>query len=207
MNMMTTEPPRAVSHPLKSWMVAPRRIGKRTYRGHCVVAEAMHVTYQQQSTTFGRSAGVFGLSKDGDGFVTGGGGFVDTIHRGVVTVVFQDEEGVEQTHELPAAVASRVGSVARLDLVNGHVAAATNLTGKGRLLQLLSPADFIALPTLRKREIALGVVGLLLIANGSFEVKLLGALFAAVPAWRIWRIVEAHRHRRELGDYMAEISA
>ncbi|MEZ0496784.1 hypothetical protein [Sphingomonas sp. IW22] len=200
-----------VAHPLKSWMLSPRKIGNRRYQGHCVIAEAMHVTYQQQSTTFGRTAGVFGLSKDGDGFVTGGGGFVDTVHKGVVTVVFRDEDGAEQTHELPAAVATRNGTVARLDMMGSNVIGATNLSGKGRFLQLMDASSFIAMPKLLKREILLAVVALFMITGalprGDTQILFWGLVAALFPAIKIWRIVKARSERRELNGYMGEVFA
>jgi hypothetical protein len=206
---LTTTSAGDLSHSLKSWRLSPKRIGAKSYQGHCVVAQAVHVAYQQQSTTFGRTAGVFGLSKDGDGFVTGGGGFVDTVHRGVVTAVFRDDDGAEQTHELPAAVAAREGTVTRLDMIGGNVIAATNLSGKGRLLQLMDASSFIDVPSLSKGEIALGVIGVLLIINGvlGLKIDLLGwGLVLVIPAsFKIYRTTKAKDERKSLNDYIAEI--
>lgn len=211
MDLATTAGTQTLAHPLRSWALSPRKIGRHTYEGHCVVAQAMHVTYQQQSTTFGRTAGVFGLSKDGDGFVTGGGGFVNTVHKGVVTVVFCDEGGAEQTHELPAAVAAREGAVARLDMIGRNVIGATNLSGKGRHMQLMSSANFIDMPKLHKSHILLGVVAAILI-HGSLVLGWTNALswglvLGAIPGVRIWQIISARKQRRELDAYIGEVFA
>lgn len=200
-----------LAHPLKSWMVPPKTIGNRTFRGSCVVAEAMHVTYQQQSTTFGRTAGVFGLSKDGDGFVTGGGGFVDTVHKGVVTAVFRDQDGAEQTLELPAGVAAREGAVTRLDMIDSKVISATNISGKGRLIRVLDATSFIDMPTLGRFEIALAIIGTLMVfiglPKGDMSVTFWGLVAIGVGAFKIWRISKAKRERRELEEYMGEVCA
>lgn len=211
MNVTTVEAGTAVGHPLRSWSISPRRIGGKTYQGSCVVAQAMHCTYQQQSTTYGRTAGVFGLSKDGDGFVTGGGGFVDTKHKGVVTVVFQDEDGAEQTHELPAQVAARDGTIARLDMIGGNVIAATNLSGKGRHLQLMDASSFIAMPRASTFEVILGVVSVLMIltAFSDFDVSQMGwgLVVGLIPGIKLYRIQKARSERRELNGYMGEVFA
>lgn len=210
MDLVTATSEHGLSHSLKSWVLPLRRIGGKDYQGHCVIAEAMMVTYQQQSTTFGRTAGVFGIGIKGDSFVGGGGGFVDTSHRGVVTIVFRDTNGTEQTHELPAALAARAGSVARLDMMGSNVIAATNLSGKGRFLQLMDSSNFVAMPKFTKTDIVLAVIAMLLLFNGigTFSSMVGWGLIAAIaPALKAWRIVKARQHRRDVDSYMGEVFA
>lgn len=194
---------------LRSWLMQPRRIGGTMYQGGCVIARVRHVTYQQQSTTYGRSAGVFGLTSDGRGFVTGGGGFVDTDHRGVVNVVVEDEDGRHSTHELPSELALLEDSTLRLDLINDRIVSATNLTGRQGGVVLLGPSAFIGAASFTKLHglLMLATVlmaGQILSSHPIAGLAMTGAL-ATLPLMRMRRIQELKRRRVELKNYMLEV--
>jgi hypothetical protein len=193
---------------LKSWIIPPRRIGGRTYQGECVLARVRHATYQQQSTTFGRTAGVFGLSTNGNGLVTGGGGFIDTVHQGIVSLVLEDAAGRHVTQELPATVAALENGMVRLDLIDGRLIAATNLSGRQRPILLLGPAAFIEAPSFTRRDGALLLAAL--VSAGQFLAHPLVAtaltvVFGLVPGLRLRRMSIVRRRRSEFGDYMTEV--
>lgn len=194
---------------LRNWMLSPRRIGGTRYSGECIIARVRHATYQQHSTTHGRSAGVFGLTSDGRGFVTGGGGFVDTTHRGVVSVVLEDETGRHVTQELPSELALLEGGIIRLDLINGLVVCATNLTGRQGPVVLLGPSAFISSTTFTKRHVVL-IVATLLMAGQILSAHPIAGLattvaFAALPFIRLLQIQRSKRERTQLKDYMLEV--
>lgn len=194
---------------LRSWTVQPRRIGGTAYQGGCIIARIRHATYQQQSTTHGRSAGVFGLTSDGNGFVTGGGGYVDTHHRGVVSVVIEDENARHTTQELPSEMALLEGGILRIDLINGRVVAATNLSGRQGTLVLLGPSAFIGSASFTKLHgflmlAAVLMAGQILSSHPIAGLAMTGA-FAALPFTRLRKIRELKRRRVELKDYMLEV--
>jgi len=198
-----------ISHPLRSWLIPPRRIAGRTYQGECVVARVRHVTYQQQSTIYGSSAGVFGVSDRGTGFVAGGGGFVDTVHRGVVSVVLEDEAGRHVTEELPASVSLLDDGVVRLDRINGHLIAATNLTGRQGSIVLLGPSAFIDRIGFTRLHGVLMVATVMMagqmLSDHPFRGAALTAACAALPLLRYRRIQAVKRQRDRLKDYMVEV--
>ncbi|NYD89036.1 hypothetical protein [Sphingomonas melonis] len=197
------------SLPLRSWMVAPRRIGGRTYQGECIIARVRHVTYQQQSTTSGRTAGILGLSSDGAGFVTGGGGFIDTTHQGVVNVVLEDEVGRHMTLELPSEISVLPDSIVRLDQVNGRMIAATNITGRQGRIITLGPSGFIEAASFTKLHAALTIAAMMMagqILSPHFLAGLaMTAALAALPVHRFQRIQSLRRQRAELKNYMLEV--
>ncbi len=194
---------------LRNWLVPIRRIGSATYQGECVIACARHVSYQQQSTTFGSSSGVFGLTGNGNGFVTGGGGFVDTVHRGVVSVVLEDDGGRHVTEELPSGVAIMNGGVVRLDRINGRLIAVTNMTGRQDAHVLLGPSAFIGSLTLTKRHGVL-MLAALMMAGQAFSphpfagIAMTGAL-AALPILRLRKMHALKRDRQKFKNYMLEV--
>lgn len=209
MDVTTTDGTTTLGHPLKSWLLSPRRIGNNTYQGKCVVAEALHVHYQKESSVHGRTAGVFGFSDRGTGVTMGGGGYTATSHRDVVQVVFRDEDGAQQTHELPAKSASTVGCVTRLDMIGDAVVGCRNLSGKGQHLQLHDASSFIPVPVMTTFEVILGIVGALMIltAIGDLDLNQMfwGALIGALPAWKFYRMQKARSGRRELNGYIGEV--
>ncbi|MES3150831.1 hypothetical protein [Sphingomonas faeni] len=199
----------AASGGLRSWLIQPRRIGGTTYHGRCVIARVRHVTYQQQSTTHGRSAGVFGLASDGRGFVTGGGGFVDTDHRGVISVVVEDEDARHTTHELPSEMALLEGGILRLDLINDSLVSAANLTGRQDGIVLLGPSAFIGTASFTKLHgvlmfATLLMAGQILSPHPIAGLAMTGA-FATLPLLRLRRIRELRHERLELKNYMLEV--
>jgi hypothetical protein len=193
----------------RSWSIQPRRIVGTRYHGECVVARVRQATYQQQSTTHGRSAGVFGLTSDGRGFVTGGSGTVNTEHRGVVAVVLEAEDGRHTSQELPAELAVLEGGLLRLDLINGNVFSATNLTGRQGAMLLLGPSAFIAPASFTKGHAFLMVATVFMAGQilSPHPVAGLGmtALFAALPLARFLQIQKSKRGRLELKNYMVEV--
>lgn len=195
--------------PLRSWLVPPRRIEGIGYQGDCLIARVRLASYQQQSTTFGSSSGVFGLTGRGAGFVAGGGGFVDTVHRGVVSVVLEDAAGVHTNLELPAEVAVLDGGVVRLDRINGRVVAATNLTGGQEPVILLGPSAFIDRATLTKRHILLLIGAAMMVPQilspHPFLAIGLAAALAVPPLLRLRRMRSQARQRRQFKDYMLEV--
>lgn len=198
----------AVAPVLRSWLVQPSRIGARTYQGACVIGRVRRSTYQRQSTTFGRTAGVFGLSSDGRGFVTGGGGFVDTVHEGVVSVVLEDEDGRHSNLDLPAITALLEDSVVRIDSINSHPVAVTNMTGRQGPVMLLGPASFIDEVTFAPRHGVLLVAALLAvgqIATHPLAATAFAAAFGAAPLLRLRRMAAMRRQRASLGRYISEV--
>ncbi len=193
----------------RSWSIQPRRIVGTTYHGECVVAQVRQATYQQQSTTHGRSAGVFGLTSNGRGFVTGGGGTVNTEHRGVVAVVLEDEDGRHMSQELPAELAVLEGGLVRLDLINGNVFSATNLTGRQGAVVLLGPSAFIPSASFTKGHAFLMVATVLMagqiLSPHPFAGLGMTCLFAALPLTRFLQIQTSKRGRVELKNYMLEV--
>jgi hypothetical protein len=194
---------------LRSWVVPPRRIGGTTYQGECRIVRVRHASYHQQSTTFGRTSGVFGLASDGHGFVTGGGGFVDTTHRGVVSVVVEDEHGYHEAQELPSSTSALEGGVIRLDFINANLIAVTNLSGRQPPTLLLGPSAFIARTTLTRTHGALLLAALVSAGQlGSahpLEAAALTAAFGVAPAMRLRRLQSEARARRLLEQYMVEV--
>jgi len=194
---------------LRSWIIQHRRIGDATYHGECSIVRVRHVTYQQQSTTQGRSAGVFGLTSDGRGFVTGGGGFVDTEHRGVVSIVVEDECGRHTTRELPSEIPALEGGLLRLDLINGRLVGATNITGQQGTVVLLGPSAFIGSASFTKRHGFLMVAAVLMAGQIFSSHPIAGlamtAAFAALPIMRFRQIQHLKRQRVELKNYMIEV--
>jgi hypothetical protein len=194
---------------LRNWMLSPRRIGGARYRGECIIARVRQATYQQQSTTHGSSAGVFGLSSDGRGLVTGGGGFVTTAHRGMVSAVLEDETGRHVTQELPPEMALLEGGILRLDLINGTVVCATNLTGRQGPVVLLGPSAFISSATFTKRHAVLMIATVLMAGQILSAHPIAGlattAAFAALPFIRLRQIQRSKRERTQLKDYMLEV--
>lgn len=200
---------RHVAHPLRTWLVPPRRIHGVGYQGECMIAHVRHATYQQQSTTFGSSSAVFGLTGRGTGFVTGGGGFVDTVHRGVVSVVLEDAAGRHTNLELPAEMAILEGSVVRLDCINGNVVAATNMSGRQERIVLLGPSAFIGRMTLTKRHVLLLIGAVMMfpqvLSPHPFVAIATTAALAALPLRRMMEIRSRADRRKRLGHYMAEV--
>ncbi|MGP7795590.1 hypothetical protein [Sphingomonas sp. CLY1604] len=194
---------------LRSWLAPPRRIGGVAYQGDCVIVRVRQATYQQQSTTFGASSAVFGLAGRGTGFVAGGSGFVDTVHRGVVSVVLEDAAGAHENLELPAELALLEGGTVRLDRINGHVFAATNMSGRQGRVVLLGPSAFVGRMTLGKRHVLL-LIGSAMMVPQIFSPHPFLAIattvcLAVVPLHRM-REIRAREDRRErLGSYMAEV--
>lgn len=211
MDVTTTEANTKLAHPLKSWSLSPRRIGRNTYQGKCVVAEALHVQYQKESSVRGYQAGVFGFSHRGDGLTLGGGGMTTTTHRDVVQVVFRDQDGAQQTHELPSKSASTVGCVTRLDMIGENVIGCRNLSGKGQHLQLHDATSFIDLPRFGKLEIVLGVLAFIMFASALHDMRPATLMWVFIlgffPGLKAYRIMKAHRERRELNGYMGEVFA
>jgi hypothetical protein len=195
--------------PLRSWLVPSRRIGGIGYQGDCLIARVRLASYQQQSTTFGSSSGVFGLAGRGAGFVAGGGGFVDTVHRGVVSVVLEDAAGMHANLELPAELAVLDGGIVRLDRINGRVVAATNLTGGRELVILLGPSAFIDRTTLTKRHVLLLIGAAMMVPQILSPHPFLAigsaAALAAPPLLRLRRMRSQARQRRQFKDYMLEV--
>ncbi|WP_344691161.1 hypothetical protein [Sphingomonas cynarae] len=194
---------------LRSWAVQAPRIGGRSYQGVCIIARVRHVAYQQQSTTFRRTSGILGLTYDGKGFVTGGGGSIDTTHRGVVSVVLEDEDGRHCTQELPAELSALPDSVIRLDQINGRVVAATNISGRQDRLLLLGPSGFIGRATFSKVHGVLIVAtimsaGQILSPHPLAGLAMTGAC-ATMPLLRFRRIQMLRRQRAELKRYMVEV--
>ncbi|MBW6528475.1 hypothetical protein KZ813_16650 [Sphingomonas sp. RHCKR7] len=199
-----------IAQRLRSWTIQPRRIGGRTYQGECQIARVLSATYQQQSTTFGRTAGILGLSSDGRGFVTGGGGFVDTVHRGLVSAVMEDETGRHLSEELPAAVAALEGSVLRLDRVNGRLVAVTNVTGRQQRITLLGSEAFIGRPPFTRRDgilLLAAIVSVGQIASHPLPALALATVFGALPVIRLRRIALMHRRRTSLSGYIEEVTS
>ncbi|NYD89021.1 hypothetical protein [Sphingomonas melonis] len=165
--------------------------------------------YQQHATTFGRTAGVLGLSSDGNGFVTGGGGFIDTTHRGVVSVVLEDESGRHSTQELPSDISVLQDGIVRLDQVNGRIIAATNLTGRQNAMVLLGPSGFIEAASFTRMHGALMIATVLMAGQTLSPRPFLGltmtAALASLPILRFRRIRMLRRQRAELKDYMIEV--
>lgn len=201
--------PPSANPALRSWVVPPRRIGGTTYQGECSIVRVLHASYQQQSTTFGRTAGVFGLASDGRGFVTGGGGFVDTTHQGIVSVVLEDEHGRHATRELPSSTSALEGGVVRLDFINGNLVAVTNLSGRQARTLLLGPSAFIERTTLTRTHGVLLLATLLSAGQlGSahpLEAAAFTAAFGVAPALRLRRMQSDARSRRRLEQYMVEV--
>ncbi len=194
---------------LGNWVIQPRRIGGRVYQGDCSILQVRNATYQQQSTTFGRTTGVFGLSGDGHGFVTGGGGFVDTSHRGVISTVVEDEYGRHTTVELPAEASVLPDSVIRLDRINGHVIAVTNMSGRQGALLLLAPSAFVAGIGFTRIHGVL-MLATVLMAGQILSPHPIGGLSltlacAALPVLRWRRIRNLQQQRHALKDYMVEV--
>lgn len=199
----------APTSPLRSWLVPPRRIDGVAYQGDCLVACVRMASYQQQSTTFGSSSGVLGLAGRGGGFVAGGGGYVDTVHRGVVSVVLEDAAGRHANLELPAELAILDGGVVRLDRINGRVIAATNMTGRQEPVILLGPSAFIDRTTLTKRHVLL-LIGAAMMAPQAFSPHpflaiATAATLAAVPLLRLRRMRAQARRRKQFKDYMLDV--
>lgn len=193
---------------LKDWIVPPRQIGRMAYQGRCVMFETMQTTYQQQSTTFGRTAGVGGFIWDGYGGIGGGGGFVDTVHRGVVTAIVRYEDGKEEALELPAQTALREGSIGRIDYVNHQMAFVRNLSGGGAIIALRSPADYIALPMLTKRDAFMSIIGVCMLpaAIGSLAIAGVAAVLIGLPAWTAYTNLRAKAERKGLARFMLEVA-
>lgn len=189
---------------LRSSVVPAKRIGRRTWTGKTVVAQALHVTYQQKLFVSGYIAPTYGGIYDGTGAVFGAGGSIGSSNESVVTVVHADERGVENTTELPSGISLREGTIFRMDYLDGRLFAARNISGNQGTRFLLSPANFIGSVGFKKRDLAccFGALLALSAANWAFV-----ALFMARPAWVMWRKVELRRQRAELGQYMASIAS
>lgn len=208
MDMTNPVKPGELAPALRSWLVQPRRIGSRTYQGACVIGRIRSTTYQRQSTTFGRTAGVFGLSSDGKGFVTGGGGFVDTVHEGIVSVILEDEDGRHSNLDLPAATALLEGGVARIDSIDSHPVAVTNMTGRQEPVMLLGPSAFIDEVAFAPRHGVLLIAALLSLGQVAYHP--LGATafaiaFGAAPLLRLRCMAMMRRNRASLGRYIGEV--
>ncbi len=195
--------------PLRNWLVPPCRIGGNRYQGDCVVACVRMASYQQQSTTFGSTAGVFGLAGGGAGFVTGGSGFVHTVHRGLVSVVLEDAGGKHANVELPAELAVLDGGVVRLDRINGQVIAATNVSGRQEPVILLGPSAFIDRTTLTKRHLLLLVGAAMMVPQiftpHPFMAVGTAAALAAIPVLRIRKMRAQASQRKRFKEYMLEV--
>lgn len=193
----------------RRWLVTPRRIGGTLYQGDCLVARVLHVSYQQQSTVYGSSGGVFGLSHAGSGLVGGGGGYVDTIHRGIVSVVIEAEDGGHATHELPASVSALANGMLRLDRINGQLVAVTNVTGRQAAIIVLGPSTFIGTIGFARRHAILAVATVMmagqLLSSHPLRAAVATLLCAALPLLRLRRIRMAERDRERFKNYMLEV--
>lgn len=205
----STDGTHAATFPLRSWLVPACRIDGVGYQGDCLIARVRLASYQQQSTTFGSTSGVFGLSGRGSGFVTGGGGYVDTVHRGVVSVVIEDASGMHSNMELPSGSAVLDGSVVRLDRINGRVIAVTNVTGRQEPVILLGPSAFIDRRTLTKRHALLLTGAAMMVPQvlspHPFLAIATTAALAAPPLLRLSRMRAQARQRKRFKEYMLEV--
>ena len=134
----------------------------------------------------------------------GAGGSISSQNDSVVTVVHVDGNGVEGTTELPSGVSVREGTIVRLDYLDGALFAVRNVTGGQGTRLLLSAADFIVGPALKKRDFALTVLAVM--ALGAGDLPLIPLLLVR-PAWVVWRNVQARKDRERLNDYMSTVAS
>lgn len=209
MELTTTRNPAVRQQTPRTWLVRPRRIGFRTFRGECRIVRVRHISYQHLSTTFGQMGGVFGLATAGRGVVSGGGGFVDTAHQAIVSAVLEDEQGRHAVQDLPAAAAVLEGGLVRIDAVNGRMVAVTNLSGRQDRIIILGPSAFIggvSFTTLHGVLLLAALVAGAQIPRGHESVALPAALLLGVlPMFRLCRMRLAGRRRDRLKDYMVEV--
>lgn len=189
---------------LGALVVPPRRIGRRTFAGRSVTVCALHATYQQKLYVSGHIAPTIGATYKGTGATFGRGGSIGSENESVVTVVYVDGDGVEGTTELPSGTSVREGTVFRMDLLNGKMFAARNVSGRQSTRLLMSPADFIPGVGFKKRDVPLIVLGGMALAAGNLPWV---ALLFARPAWVVWRNIEMRRQRAQVGEYMATVAS
>jgi|GEM_PF-4812345 len=197
------------SEDMLDWKLPALKLGNKQYEGYCLEAEALHVTYQQKPFTFGHISGIAGLVYRGTGGMGGGGGSINTRHESVVTAVIKNRFGETSTIEVPSGVAAMEGARLRLDYINGHMIGVTNNTGKGQLIPLAGPTDFIRWDKGEKTDIALAVISIICLFNGiqdfSGVMFLAAAVFAIRPIMTFIRIRDGKRRLAHFTDYMVQV--